>query len=85
MDSLCLLPTLFLVQSAALLTGVSLLEHKLRSLSQSPARLAGFVDVIVGLFSASLRLAVAMVICIFVDLLVLATLHLAAFYVYTVR
>lgn len=40
---------------------------------------------LVDLFSSSVRLAAALVICFCLDLLVLATLHLSCFYVYTVR
>ncbi|KAL5104359.1 Phosphatidylinositol N-acetylglucosaminyltransferase subunit Q [Taenia crassiceps] len=40
---------------------------------------------LVDLFSSSIRLAAALVICFCLDFLVLATLHLACFYVYTVR
>ncbi|VDK40920.1 unnamed protein product [Taenia asiatica] len=45
----------------------------------------GWKDNLVDLFSSSLRLAAALIICFCLDLLVLATLHLSCFYVYTVR
>ncbi|VDM33204.1 unnamed protein product [Hydatigera taeniaeformis] len=45
----------------------------------------GWWDNLVDLFSSSVRLATSLIICFCLDLLVLATLHLSCFYVYTVR
>ncbi|VDD78452.1 unnamed protein product [Mesocestoides corti] len=61
---------------AAPLLGVSFVESHVACKSEKLA------NILVRFFSSSTRLAAAMVICAFLDLLVLASLHLTCFYVF---